>query len=196
MNYVFDTSALIWLTENSALSNKWIDRIPRGATIFYHPVTLAEIAAQTHNEYVASRHPWRTQVQVAETVRARQALLVALALPVEKRPNALRRKIVPFDTGTKAIKNPRRTSYEQLSFEKQERRHLYRIVSGQVLVLASMVDHVILSVASFLCADGVLFAAFVTRDKQLFHAAKRLGVPSIYPPGPTDPPLEGTWIQP
>lgn len=196
MNYVFDTSALIWLTENPPVTSRWIGTIPVGATVYYHPVTLAEIAAQTHNEYVANRNPRRTPAQVADTVRARQALLVTLTLPPDRRPTSLRRRILPFDTGTKAAKNPRKTAYEQLSFEKQERRHLYRVASGQILVLASMVDHLILAVASFLRADGVSFAGFVTRDKQLFHAAKRIGLPSIYPPGPVEPSLDGTWLQP
>ena len=199
MNYVFDTSALIWLTEQPIVAGEWVRaRIPSNATIYYHPITLAEVAAQTHAEYVACRQRTRTPAGIADTVKARQSLLIALTLPPSGRPPALRRRIVPFDTGTKATNSLRKTVYEQLTFEKQERRHLYRISgSGDVMVLAGMVDHLILSVASFLVSDSIPFAAFVTRDRHQFLSAKRLRVPSVYPPkSPDYPDAKGAWIHP
>ncbi len=188
MIYVFDTSALIWIFDQQNDGRRWLEQIPLPSTIYYHPVTIAEIAAQTHEEYNVGRD------DAARIAKRRRLLLVSLANPVGRPPWLRQRRFCAFDTSTKAMRHNRANVYEQLHFEKQQRGHFYRHLDGRVHILASMVDHMILAVASFLHAEHSAFGAFVTRDRQLFEAAQRVKVPSLYAANRAPQPSAGQWL--
>ena len=193
MIYVFDTSALIWVFESAADGARWMSRIPSSATIFYHPITLAEIAAQTHEGYVASRRTNPSPAELSRIVENRRQLLIALAHP-KARPQWLRRNFRVFDTSTRPSNHSQPSVYAQLQYEKGLKHYLYKTRTGEVRVLASMVDHMILAVASFLRCDGAQLAAFVTRDRQLYEAADRVGVPKLFASTTPHRPTGGSWI--
>jgi hypothetical protein len=202
--YVFDTSALVSLAEKSGQAQTWMQQVQMGALCYFHPISLAEIATQSHPEYLMYTQKRSFERAQVESLRRRE-LLKALAFTkanpgpagerlAERPPWLARREFRRFDTSTKALQHQRGTVYEQLIYEKRQRSHLYRAREGRVVVLADMVDHMILSVATFLWHEKGGGVTFVTRDLQLLEAAERVHVPtvyaSVYPPRATG----GAWL--
>lgn len=180
--FVFDTSALIRLSENAEAAQAWLRRVPANASLVYHPISLGELAVQTHEAYVRD-HTSRSGPDVTKTVALRHALLTALGACADpaQRSTWLGRRFRPFDTSHRpAIGGGAYGGcYHQLVREKLDPAHLYRNRSGRVAVLADMVDHMILAVASYLQQQGQ-YVCVASRDTHLLAAAARVKVPWVH----------------
>lgn len=176
---VFDTSAvldLMWaavrrsarLTFEAAIR----DRVGSKPQCGYHPVTLAELASNTHEEVLQARvrasGKQRTQEQLRQDVgRFRRAL--------EALEHSLRGEwlaVLPFRM---APLTPSLSAYVRLSRQRSDFRNLRCLEKSGVVPLASMVDHQILGLAFYLQEMGTEIT-FVSADRELLGAAAGLGL--------------------
>lgn len=185
---VFDTSGIIDLMWASVRYEKrkvfealLRERVGGEPQCGYHPVTLAELASNTHEEVFQSRSrggfQQRSQVELRENTKKFRRALEALE-------HSLRgewAEVLPFQMHPLT---PSLSSYVRLSRQRADFRNLRCLRKSGVVPLASMVDHQILSLAFFLRERGT-DVTFVTGDRELLGAAEGLGMSWINSREPT-----------
>lgn len=138
----------------------------------YHPVTLAELASNTHEEVLQARgrgtRGRRTQAELRRDTEKFQRALEILEHSIRGEWS----EVMPFQMYPLT---PSLSAYVRLSRQRSDFRNLRCLSKSGVVPLASMVDHQILALAYFLNETGTA-VTFVTGDRELLGAAAGLGL--------------------
>ena len=177
---VLDTSAILelagWVsagrTRQLSDFSTEVGRIMGAQTqLIFHPVSISEIATNSHEEVLLGRKT--TQKTSRSRIQSRHKLnefaLIALKQILTQGGS---------DLPTMHQFVPRTKDWTRLFLQRQDFRSLRCTDKNGVVPVASMVDHMILSLADSLRADG-FHAGIATGDKEILGAAEELQVPRV-----------------
>lgn len=179
---VLDTSAMLeilgWRASSRTMKLKEFNEavvktMGAEAQLVFHPVSLAEISTNSHEEVLLGRRNTRTvsREQIRRRHKLHQFALITLRNIVDPATEA-----DPWPTPHMLI--PELGDWNRLTDQRSDFRFLRCTVKSGVVPVATMVDHMILSLAHSLRLDGYN-AGLSSGDQELLGAAEELQVPRI-----------------
>lgn len=187
---VLDTSALVQIFVHVARGGAGLHRFRKAVgelwrpnvQFVFHPITLAELATNSHEEVLHGRMGHRgprPASEIALRAQAHKQALVALRACVEGRPltRDFAFRVLPLV--------PDWRDYVAVASQREDYKLLRCTAKSSVVPVAGLTDHQILSVALSLIRDGY-DAGFISGDRELLGAAERFGLPLLYVHGLDD----------